>query len=270
VEADPAAKGNTTCIKGHYGMLVLRKEQLEALAQAPQKSFENSMLGFIQQHFPKHYELLGDGGARRVAQLGGERSREYRLETGRDVSLYISLMIMLGSDFDTDCQLPWASEILGDKSIINQSYRIEQLYGAAMSYLDRVVGARNEYIQPVLLKIKSSSVEELVGQADADFENHIAGRLRDIYPQKFEAVGENPIRELIQQGSTIAQNCGITNTPGRSVIVLLMFMLGSGFHHDPLYPWASRVLSDLQITDQKAKTELLARQAKGYLDEWLK
>jgi hypothetical protein len=91
-------------------MLILRKAQLDALKQAPQKSFEKSMLDFVRRHFPKHCVLLGDSAILKVVQLGGERARQYRLETGRDVSLYISLMFMLGSDFDTDCQLPWASE----------------------------------------------------------------------------------------------------------------------------------------------------------------
>jgi hypothetical protein len=139
-----------------------------------------------------------------------------------------------------------------------------------MSYLDRVMGARNEHIQPVLAKIKGSSLEDLLGQAGTDFDGHIGGRLQQIYPQKYETVGEDSIRKLTEHATVIAKSRGMTSGRGRGALVLMMFILGSGFYHDPLYPWAPPILGDMQIPDEGEKTDLLVGTAKKHLDKWLK
>lgn len=250
-------------------MLIISNAQMEALAQAPAKRFENNMIEYVQEYFPKHYGILGEADLRQVIRYGIDQADSYGFISGRDVCLYICLMLMLGSDFDKDLQLPWANEILSDENIADLTTRIDRLYGEAMAYLDRVAGPQNEHLEHALFKIRKATVQDLLGSSTGDYESHMFARLSDIYPEKRKAVGEDNIRKLIRHGVASAEGYDISSEHGQGIFVLLMFMLGSAFDRDPQFSWATKVLDDDEITDAGVRFDRLHGEAIVYLDKWL-
>lgn len=250
-------------------MLVVRKEQIAALAQDTPKKFEERMLRYVQQYFLKQCEILGEVDTREVVRKSIIQANKYNFKSDHDVCIYINLVFMLGSGFDSDPMYPWAAALLHDEGIGNPSMRIDQLYNKAIACLKETAGDQNKYLLPVLLGIKNSSTDELLGQPNGDIENHLIERLGILYPQKCKAIGEENIRELIRHGIRTAESYAITNELGQRAFLFLMFMLGSDFHRDPLYPWAARILGDENKESGDVKAHRLVQEAREYLDNWL-
>ena len=125
-------------------MLVIRKEQMESLAQA---NFENQIAAHLHEFFPEQCEALGEPEVRKIIRYGFERAESYGIVADGDVCQYIDVMIVFGRDFDTDPELPWAAAILNNGSIKDSSIRIERLCDTAMEHLDE--GAEDDGTEEV-------------------------------------------------------------------------------------------------------------------------
>ncbi|MBN1843972.1 MAG: hypothetical protein JW883_17055 [Deltaproteobacteria bacterium] len=250
-------------------MLKITKEQMEVFEQAAIRNFEDRILEHLNEHFPKQHSMLGEFAARNVIRQGFERAKSYGLTTERNVSLYINLMFMLGSGFDTDLQLPWAAEVLTDETILDETERIDRLSDRATQYLDYVAGGNNEHIDAALLKMRQERIEALPESDAGNFENHMVKLLNKIFPQKCEYMGKNCVRQLIQRGIESATNHGITIQRGFVIYIGMMFMLGSGFATDPQFPWVAEILKDKDIEDQNKRVDRLYEGAMAYLERWL-
>jgi hypothetical protein len=72
-----------------------------------------------------------------LVDKGVERSGEYGLADPSGVSLFVTLMFLLGSHFDRDPFLAWTGEILTDEASGDENVRIQRLYRSSVEYLDR-------------------------------------------------------------------------------------------------------------------------------------
>ncbi len=95
-------------------MLKIRAEQIEVFEQAAIRNFIERMVVYMQETFPKHYEILGRDKVRDLVRYGIEQAKAHELTAERSIRLYTTLMLMFGSRFDADPQYPWADEILDD------------------------------------------------------------------------------------------------------------------------------------------------------------
>ncbi|NJN48014.1 MAG: hypothetical protein HC808_17775 [Candidatus Competibacteraceae bacterium] len=186
-------------------MLVIRKTQMAAFEQGAIRNLETRLLEHLQEFFPKQCQILGDEQVRKVIRLGLERVEQYALVSERDIHLYVGLMFMLGSYFDVDMQLPWATKIFADQSMTNPNPPIDRVYDTAMRYLDRVAGKNNEHLEQALNKAGNLPVTELVRtendkQQKKSFGEHLLMVLDSLWPEKYEALGEETMRRLVQYG----------------------------------------------------------------------
>lgn len=253
-------------------MLVIRETQMTVLEQAAVRTFESRMLEHLKEFFPKHCEILGEEQARRVIRLGIERAEQYGLASERDIHLYVGLMFMLGSYFDQDPQLPWAAKILTDENIVYPSHRADQLHNRAMAYLNQAAGKDSQYLDRALRKVRELPVSALSRTGEnkqLSFGDYMLKLLYALFPEKYQAVGDDAIRQLVRQGYQSAKSYNLTSEPGITAYIGLVFMLGSGFDRDPQYPWADVVLNDATLTDPIKKGESLYKSAMAHLEKWL-
>lgn len=250
-------------------MLKIRKEQYEELGKISLKRFEDSMVEHIKEFFPEHYEILSEPTIRRVIQYGVEQAEKYGFTTERDVCLYINTMIMLGSNFDTDLQLPWAAEILDDESITESITRVDLLSDKTLEYLNRVAGANEGYYKRALLSVREVPIQDFSQSVTSSVEPRITGQLQKIWPNKYEDLGEQAVRRLIRHALESAKEYKISSDRGIMVYAGLMFMLGGGFDSDPQFPWAAGVLNDESITNEPAKVDRLYKEAMAFLEKCL-
>jgi len=224
-------------------MLKIRDDQMKIFEQASLQKFEERLLNHFQIYFPAHWHMLGREHLLNVIRLGCERAQLYDLINERDICLYISLMLYLGSFFDRDIQLRWTARILRN-NVSEPSTRIVLLYETTVDYLEQVIGLNNEYSYAAMMNASHflPKFKELWEKRIQISKQQFLLELRQLYPEKYEAVGESNLQRLIRHGEINAQRYGISEPYGAMLYIALMFYLGSDFDKDPQFPWASTVL----------------------------
>jgi len=107
-------------------MILIRKEQMDALNRHMEDDFVERMTAHLRRFFPEWSRVSGEQGVVRTVRLGIGRARSYRITAERDVSRYIDVMAALGDDFDKEA---WAAAILNRNS--NGNARMNLVFEAA-------------------------------------------------------------------------------------------------------------------------------------------
>jgi hypothetical protein len=115
-------------------MFTIRKEQMEALADAGIADFEDRMMEHLFEcPLSERCRAMGEAALRGLIRYGLQRAASYGIVTERGVSVYVDVMVAFGRDFDVDPTLPWAAAVLNDPSTRTPFERIDQLFDAAFA-----------------------------------------------------------------------------------------------------------------------------------------
>jgi len=249
-------------------MLVIRQEQMEVFRAAALHRFEDDMAAHLAEYSRPLFEAVGEGPLRKAVRLGMERATNYGFTTRGPVRLYLELMLLLGSHFDTDPQYPWVTEILAGRDSGPQMDRAARLYERTMDYREKVAGPNDAYSLDALRNIAVLARQPLSLPGN-DF---LAGMLREIalvYPEKAAYVGDEGISALIRKGMDGARMQRFSTARGMALVVLLMLAMGHGCGSDPLYPWIAQTLRDETLKDPDAKAMRLEKKALTWLEHVL-
>jgi hypothetical protein len=246
-------------------MLVIRQSQMQAFRQAALGQFEDDMVVHLKEFAPKHCEVIGEPAVRNAIKLGIERARKYGLSNRGPVRFYIELMFMYGSDFDTDPQCSWASQVLNDEGFPDQMAKADQLYDKTMTFTDEVAGKDYMYAKNALRRVHQFTFEDLPPLDDA-FDTTMFDRLKQIHPEKVRALGETITRAVIVYGKSLPDTLSLAPERGAALCVGSMFALGHGFGHDPLLPWIAHTITNGAIANSQARVKRLHSRIMTYLD----
>lgn len=252
-------------------MLTIKKEQQQAFSNHYLKKFEDEMVEHVKEYFPNHFISMQEKSTRNTIQYAHIRAKKYDMITQRNVCLYLNNMLVLGSHFDNDPQYPWANEILIDKNINDPSKRADKLSDRMLHVFGQIRGERYKEINRALLNLHNNAdaIFRKIKNSQLKDSLHI---LNDLYPKKFEVVGEQNLNQLIKLGKEKAAKYGWTTEPNIVMVTAFMFMSGAGFDNDPQFPWAAEILNDQKVTDQEIKMKLLFDKAianlKGFLNQY--
>ncbi len=255
--------------------MIVRKEQTETLERSAIDAFERRTYLHLQQWFPHHCELLGEDQMRQVVRRGWRKANSYEFTAECCVRSYIEFMCLLGGGFDSDILLPWAAEILKDRSS-DDVVRGDRLYHKIWDYIDHVAkDYRDADGQPTtarfmndLRQIRHNGNEVITPARIASLVESQWTRLQRLFPAKCEYVGQPGVREGIVTGFASAQGYGITTERGLVLFSGMSFVLGGGFDKDPLLPWASATLQDSAIQNQDKRVEKLYAEGVSFLRRW--
>jgi hypothetical protein len=245
-------------------MLRISKEQMRVFERVAIQDYENRLVEYVRAFFPDCVEALGEAAVREFVRRGRKRAEEYHFVHERSVRLFISLLLMIGNGFDRDPQLPWAREILEEKSSTNETERIDRLYGKAMEYFDAIAGIHDEKLDEPITRIRGGQVGFLPPPDSSEFHQRMEAWLNSLSHEKCQFVGDACLRRLIHQGIQMANGYGITNGRGVAIYVSCMFILGSGFDEDLLFAWAAEILRDKALSEVE-RTELIYERCKDPL-----
>jgi len=257
--------------------MVIRSEQMLALEQACNKAFGERMLARIRQYFPKHAELLSEDELRVLIALARERARSHDLVSERNVALYLDLMCFLGSGFDTDPQIPWAAEILADRSFPTPDARAGKLHAQGWDFAQKSLedfkdpaGKKEPYrLLAVLDEIGRRTLDTLQPQALRVLADQLCSDMKNAFPVRYTIIGEDCLARVARRAVESARKYGINNARGISLFAVVSLVAGASFDRDPQLPWASRVLSDESTSaDSIARTQQLHREALECLRQW--
>jgi len=243
-------------------MLNIRPDQMKVFEEAALRRFEEEMVGHLRQLAPQHCNAVGEESLRLVVRTGLERAASYGLTNRGPVRFYLDLMIMLGSDFHTDPQYPWAEALLKDSAIPDQMDRAERLYEKAMDYSAKVFGQGYEQEKAAVRRAGLVKYEDLPSFA-AGSVGELVKYFEKVFPEKVHYLGESPMSALAARERTLSEQHQLTLERGPTVLAGLIFAFGHGVTTDPQFPWvAATLVKDTQ--DAATRTERLFRRALTY------
>lgn len=257
--------------------MIVRKEQTEVLERSAIRAFEDRTYVHLRKCFPHHCELLGEEQIRHVVRHGWRKANSYEFTAECCVRSYIEFMCLLGGGFDSDVLLPWAAEILKDRSS-GEVVRGDRLYYKIWNYIDHVAkDYRDANGQPTtarfmqdLRQVRHSGGEVITPAHTPSLVESQWLRLQRLFPAKCEYVGQAGVRRGIEIGFASAQTYGITKECGLILFTGMKFVLGGGFHQDPLLPWVAATLQDSAIQNQDKRVEKLYAEGLSFLRRWWK
>ena len=127
--------------KDHYlnrALLRVWNELDELLADPSFPDLPSHALAMLEKLFPQKYRTVGEALLRGVVTDGVQRASEYGITMRRGQLLFIGLMFMFGSGFDSDPQLPDLAAALKDPELAAQE-KVEKLHQIALSYVEKWV-----------------------------------------------------------------------------------------------------------------------------------
>ena len=249
-------------------MLIIRREQFDALSRSVMGTFEQEMLVHLAGFSPPLFKAVHEQQMKEVVRFGISRASEYSFTFRGPVRLYLELMLLFGSHFDTDPQYPWASEILQDREFAPQMQRAERLYDRLCDYRTKVAGPQDVYTLQALQKL-SILAEQQLSVTQANFFPAILAEMARVYPQKTAYVGTDAMTALIGKGAAAAQTYAFSSDRAVALPTVLMFAFGHGCFEDPMYSWIGRTVNDATISDAEARAKRLEKRALTWLNHVL-
>lgn len=249
-------------------MLRVNEKQLAHIARIlGLKEFEDEMVVHLAGFVPRFSEILGESGIRRCVRFGVERAFAYGVNNPGLLRFYIELMFMYGGLFDTDPYIPWAGPILRDPGICNEATRMSHLYDAMLWYLDSIGGPGRAYATGALRNLHKSRLANFPVAELRASDAMALDTLRQIYPQRFDYLGERLMKQLLGAGIEEARRRGVGTDRGIVLITGMMFAMGHGFAEDPLLPWITTTLTDPPHAEAEKRVARLERRTQIYLDK---
>jgi|PlaIllAssembly_1097288.scaffolds.fasta_scaffold24793_4 hypothetical protein len=249
-------------------MQVIRREQMDVFRAAALRSFEDEMVEHLAGFSPPLFKTVGEEQMRKAIRLGMERADGHGFTYRGPVRLYLELMLLFGSHFDTDPQYPWANDILTKRDSLSQMQRAERLYDTTMDYREKVAGPEDAYALQALRNVAAFARQPLTISAD-DFIPAMLREIALIYPEKAAYVGDQSLSALIRKAVDGARIQRFSTIRGMALVVVLMIAFGHGCGADPLYPWIARTLRDEAITDAETRAKRLEKKALTWLEHVL-
>ncbi len=237
-------------------MLTIRQDQVDAFERYHLQKFEDEMVEQLRELAPKHWSAIGEKRGRNAIRFGVEQSHKYGFTKRGPVRLYIEMMFTFGTFFDTDPQLPWVGNVLKHSRLEDQMVIADELYEAMEQRFDRIAGPNSEFVMQALCRIPQAAYAVPCSVLE-QFDTTMLSRLHEVYPEKANHVGERILRRIIQDGLEIAQRTQLTTDLGRSLLILLMHVLGHGVVVDPVYPWFASAVSQPSATNPEERAQQL-------------
>jgi hypothetical protein len=250
-------------------MLVINSRQMAAMGNARREDFERSVVRHLLSTYPRESRQAGGEEQMRLfVRKAVKKALSHGYETERQIALYVSLALILGSGFDTDPQLPWAGAAVDDRALLDLTERVEALYDLTLDYLGAVAGEKGERVVRALLRIRRYDLSSAPDEFGAALVDALCKVLQGFWPEKLDHQGLEATRVMAEDGIGRAQNFGLGSPEGLVLFVTLQFMLGHAFYEDPLHPWAERILNHGALSGD-VKTKLLYDAAMTHLGQSL-
>lgn len=239
-------------------MLVVRDKQIRSFEQAALHRFEEEMIVHSKEFSPRLCEVMGDEQLRLVVRSAIGRARTYGFTNRGPIRLFIELMFLRGSAFDTDPQYPGLGNAL--RASDDQMHRAMLMHQESIDYSENVSGPDDVTVYNALRNLATFAQAPLRFTA-SNFVTAVLQEMENIFPEKVAYIGSDKLTTLIHAGRIEARKCGFATVRGEAMIVALMFAFGHGCTNDPFYPWISKTLQDQRIIDPAARATCLEQKA---------
>lgn len=112
--------------------------------------------------------------------------------------------------------------------------------------------------------IRQQQMASLSELSRRQFAQRVAEHLIRCFPAACEALGQERMQAIIDDGIERARSYGIDRERDVCKYIDLIFVFGRDFDTNPEFPWACRTLADDTLVDSTIKTERLFAAAKRW------
>ncbi len=216
---------------------------MEAAAEG---NYIGELIAHCREFAPGPVSAMSDDELKKAITEGVDEAGRHGFDLRGPVRFYVDLMLAFGSGFAADPQYPWAAEILEKEEEMGQMERAEALNEKTQEAFTGIFGEKNEYstkaLEKMLEKVKAGIAFKREG-----FKQDMLLLLKEVYPQKFEVVGEAALKKLITEAIARGRDrYGFKAPRSMALVVVLMYAFGHRFDVDPFLPWISRTLKPKQ------------------------
>lgn len=241
--------------------MVIRDRQFQVFRDAAQANAEKKLVEHCREFAPGMFKAAGEIGIRQGVRLGIERAQRYGFEDEPQIRFYVDMMLVLGSEFDTDPQFPWATATLQDQ-FSRPHVRGMVLHRELSLYLDRVVGQGNEYLREALNRFAGLPPD--LPPPDQCSVSNMRDWFGRLFPQKSDDLSDNQLAQISAAASQQAREYQLPG--GDGILGGLMLVFGHGVTRDPLYPWIWGVLQDPRVANPDGRLHRLWAKLRVYAE----
>lgn len=231
-------------------ILRIRDEQFKIFEAAALRNFEEEMVAHSKEYAPRLCNVLGEEQLRMALRRAMQRADGYGFTNRGSIRLYIEMIFLFGSDFDTDPQYPAIGKIL--RTDDEQMQRAEQLFEITINYQDQGLDFDASRAHKALEALPEL-VERLNTNSGSNTAAEMCKEISRLYPLKAGYVGNEGLTTLIHEAFTQAREYGFTAVRDQALLVVLKLVFGHGCAKDPLYPWISQALNDSRFSAARVK-----------------
>lgn len=247
-------------------MLVIRPEQMAVFERNATRRFEDEMVAHSKTFTPRLAEVIGEDQLRLAVRAAIRRAATYGFTLRGPIRLFIEVMFLWGSGFDSDPQYRSVGAAL--RADGDQMSRSQQIHGEVLHYLERVSGPGATNVHDALRALFEFAQQPTTVSLD-ELGRSLLAEMWRMFPAKAHYVGDAGLEELIRSGVDRSRQFGFTTPRQITLVVVLMFAFGHGCTDDPLYPWIARTLTDERIVSASARAERLETKARTWLEHVL-
>jgi hypothetical protein len=241
------------------------KINAQAAAQLEEMAFEgyiSELVEYSKEYYPGLLEDMGEARLRAALKVICDKAeRSFGFTERGSIRLYLDLNWAYGWDFETDPQYTWVVETWQKNRELPQIEQAEILYEEEKEYRQAVRGA--EY-QAFLTRFLSLDIQALPVQ-ETTFVADLLSILQDLRPSKYARIGEEALTRLIVKSQAkAAQEFGFQKPDHQALIVLIAFVVGHEFNHNPFFDWP-----DLgEIASRDFNEDAAAQTLETFVKEW--
>ena len=215
--------------------ITLTEQQFNQLKPYAYENYINELVTHCDQHYPYFKAMLGEEKLTQIIYQGVEKAKLTGFTQRGAVQLYIDLLIILGWSFETDPQYYWLQETLQTVGYQPQINTATTLYQQVNTYLDTVSGKNGEYLFVANEKIAQLSLET-INVRQNHFMQDMLDLLQVCHVQKYQLTDQDQLVLLIQNGIKKSKiDYQLQQPESIALMVVLMFLIGHKFDHDPFY-----------------------------------
>lgn len=228
--------------------LLPRKPWSQTAALIP-AGLESALLSHLGTYHSVDNTLLGPSRALDFVRLAIERALAQKFVRSDEIHRYLDLMVVFGSGFARDPQLPWAA-----RSLLDPKRTMKSLWNEALSYIGEVAGPKGGRYIKALYRAEKLSSSYLCDSCFTSSEQS-AELLAGVHPEKRRTMS-GEIESLFALALKLTRKYSPNAKGVRPIYLLLMFLLGSEFERDPRYAWAPEILGDPLVLDAQKHRRL--------------
>lgn len=235
-------------------MFKIKITQNKFFAEIAERQSQVEAVQRLSHDFSALRTLVGESGLQELAISGYKRALGHGLRLQRSVDEYIRYTMYFGHRFSEDPLFLWAGETLRYDTIFDESLRMDVLRIKVDDFRNVAVGADGRLFFGAIRRALGLDYVSLPNFGRSS--RTIPELLQKIYPEKWSMLSSASKIGFIELAYKRSAEHVLGAERAASVQCILMFMLGSYYDSDPMFPWARQILEDTSATGEQRGTRL--------------